>query len=72
MKVVQKEIKYQLMSGTEEITKGSSIQELANYIGASWGYIYSNKNKNVNKDGSWSFNFKGYNYTIINLITNAN
>lgn len=70
MKLVEKKLKYQLMSGDEEITKAYTIQEIANAIGASWSYVQSFKNKDFNKDGSWSFNFKGYNYTIINLINN--
>lgn len=73
MKKVEKQNKYVLMSGDEEITKAKSIQELCDHIKVSFPWVYANKNKDVNKDGTWSFNFNGYNYTILKLnLENAN
>lgn len=67
MKKVEKQNKYVLMSGDEEITRSTNVQGLCDHIGCSFAWVYANKRKNVNKDGSWSFNFKGYNYTITNI-----
>ncbi len=60
-------IKYVLMSGDEEILKTKTIKEIYTHINSSFGWIYANKNKDINKDGTWSFNFKDINYTIITL-----
>jgi Rieske Fe-S protein len=67
MKKVEKQNKYILMSGDEEITRSTNIQGICDHIGCSFPWIYANKNKDINKDGSWSFNFKGFNYTITNI-----
>lgn len=66
MKKAVKMTKYILVSGDELIGKGKTIQELCDTIGVSFPYVYKNKHKNINGDGSWSFNYKGYNYTILN------
>ena len=68
MKKVEKQKKYTLKSGDEEIITSTNIQSLCDYIGCSFAWVYANKNKDINKDGTWSFNFKGYNYTILKTI----
>jgi hypothetical protein len=70
MKKVEKQIKYILTSGTEEITRTQTVQQICDFLGCSFPYIYANKHKNINKDGSWSFNFNSYNYTITTIINN--
>lgn len=70
MKKVEKENKYILQSGIEEIGRASSMMGLCKLINVSFPWVYYNKNKDINKNGSWSFNFKGFNYTIINITTN--
>jgi hypothetical protein len=64
MKKVEKRQNYILVSGDELIGTCSAIQEICNHIGISFSWLYSFKNKNINNDGTWSFNYKGYNYTI--------
>ena len=67
MKKVIKENKYLLTSGETEIGRGSSIQSLCDLINASMSWVYAQKNKNINNDGTWSFVHKGYNYTIYEI-----
>ena len=64
MKQVEKPIKYILTSGDEEIMKSTSIQGMCDHLGCHLTWVYANRYKNINKDGSWSFNLNNYNYTI--------
>jgi len=66
MKKAVKSIKYILLSGDELIGASQTIQKLCELIGVSFAYVYKNKHKDINGDGSWSFNYKGFNYTILN------
>jgi hypothetical protein len=67
MKKVVKNLKFALVSGDEIIGYAPTITELIKYIGISFSYVYAHKNKNINNDGSWTFNYKGYQYTIYSL-----
>ena len=64
MKLKTKKEKYQLVSGDEVVFTATSIQSLCNHIGCQFSWVYYNKSKDTNKDGTWSFNYKNYNYTI--------
>lgn len=64
MKQKETPLKYILMSGNEEIIRTTNIKGICEHLDCSFPWIYANKHKDINKDGSWSFNFNNYNYTI--------
>jgi hypothetical protein len=64
MKKVIKNNKYVLVSGFTILGYGTSVKEILQLIGTSFSYAYSFKHKNLTGDGSWSFNYKNYIYTI--------
>ena len=64
MKKVIKNDKYVLTSGYTIIGFGSTIKEILEFIGVSFSYVYTYKNKNIFLDDTWSFQYKGYIYTI--------
>ena len=67
MKLSTNKKQYILFSGDEELTRKKTLKEICDSIGVSTVYVYESKKKDVNKDGSWSFNFQDYNYTIVKL-----
>ena len=64
MQKVIKKNKYVLVSGFTILGYGTSVKEILQLIGTSFSYAYSFKHKNLIGDGSWSFNYKNYIYTI--------
>ena len=68
--IVKKEIKpvqYQLNSGQTIIIQSQTVKQLAVFLGCSLAYLYQNKSRDTNKDGSWSFNYLDKNYTITKI-----
>lgn len=68
MKKAQKQLKYVVISGDDFMTGGTTIKEICDRMGISFSYIYQYKHRNINGDGTWSFNYKGYNFTILTSL----
>lgn len=67
MKQKETPMKFALMSGEEEVTRTSTIMGIVRHLGCTQVYLYNCKLRDVNKDGSWAFNYKNINYTIKSL-----
>jgi len=64
MKKVEKPIKYILISGDEELLRAQSLQQICDYLGCSYMWVSINKRKKTKPDGTFSFNYLDYSYTV--------
>lgn len=67
MKRSKKKLKYCLVSGDIELTRTSNISGICEYLGFAQPYLYQNKSRRIDSEGNMTFDYLGYNYTVLTL-----